>query len=388
MFDAPSPRLIPRPAFALLAVLLLAPAAWAVEVEVPSTMVEATGRATIYHEDLSSARDRAIRAAQIRALERYAGLRIEASTLIQKGELIDRMVRAYTQGYVTGSKVLSEERDGKEMVVRLQVEVAPEPVAESFRRTMSATTTLLLVKESNLDQGLRGHILPAILADPFFGSGLVVPPKERLERLAGQVGDRYYERPDPETTQELGLRWLAGLVVVVSAETREMESGVESIGYEVDAGVTRPFVEASGNLTVLDARTGKTLTTRRFDDVRGSDSTSVERAGREALRALAEQMKDFVVESLTRHVDTLGFPLRVKVRGNAAADGARGVARLLEDVRWVESVRLVKEDAQKQRTVLELRCRENPLYVVEELRGVPELEILRFEAGLGEVEVQ
>ena len=64
------------------------------------------------------------------------------------------------------------------------------------------------------------------------------------------------------------------------------------------------------------------------------------------------------------------------------------MVRLLEDVRWVESVQLVKEDAQKQRTVLELRCRENPLYVVEELRGVPELEILRFEAELGEVEIQ
>jgi hypothetical protein len=209
-----------------------------------------------------------------------------------------------------------------------------------------------------------------------------------MERLAGEVGERYYERPDPQTTRELGLRWLAGLVVVVSAETRTLESGAQTLGYAVDEAVTRPFVEASGNLTVLDARSGETLAARRFDDVRGSDASSPERAGRKALGALAGAMRNFVVESLTRHVEALGFPLRVVVRDAAAAEGARGVARVLEDTRWVESVRLVEEDAAKRRTVLEARCRENPLYVVEELRRVPELEILHFEAGRGEVEVR
>jgi hypothetical protein len=45
-------------------------------------------------------------------------------------------------------------------------------------------------------------------------------------------------------------------------------------------------------------------------------------------------------------------------------------------------------DLRRSRGKPQARCRENPLYVVEELRRVPELEILHFEAGRGEVEVR
>ena len=230
------------------------------------------------------------------------------------------------------------------------------------------------------------QILAAILADPFFESALVVPPAERLTELASQVGSGYYEQPDPETTQELGLRWLAGLVLVASADTRTLASGPESLGYEVEESVLRPVVEAMGNLTILDARSGKTILTRRFDDVRAADATSPERAGRRALTRLAGEMRAFVVESLSTYLRDLGFPLRVVVRGRAAAGGARQVIQILEATRWVERVEVASEES--ERTVLEATCRENPFYIVEELRHAPEVEILRYDQAKAEVEMR
>ena len=214
----------------------------------------------------------------------------------------------------------------------------------------------------------------------------MVPPAQRLRALASSVGRRYYDQPDPGTTQELGLRWLAGLVLVASAETEALDTSAGSLGYEVDASVLRPVVEARGNLSILDARTGRTLVTRRFDDVRGSDSSSPERAGRQALHRLADEMRRFVVERLTTYVEELGFPLRVVIRGSAAKDGGAKVRDLLEATRWVERVELAKEDG--QRTHLEVTCRENPFYVVEELRGGGSVEVLRFDRARGEVEVR
>jgi hypothetical protein len=377
-------RFARRWAGCLLAVL--AAAAHAAELRPPSPTLRAEGRAAIYHEDLAGARERAVRAALIRGLERYAGLRIEAATLIRKGELIDREVRAHTQGYVRSFEVVDSRRDGGEMVVEVSLTVAEEPVAESFRRLMSATTTLLLVRETNLGRPVDGGILPARLADPFFTTALVVPPPERLAALASQVPEGFYGRPDPETVKELGLRWLAGVILVVRADTRKLDGGAGSLGYAVDPAVLRPVVAADGDLTLLDGRSGRVLASRRFEDVRGSDAACAERAGREALASLAEQMRGFVVERLSAHVRELGHPLRVIARGAAADDGGRRLAQVLESTRWVERVEHVREAPGE--AVLQATCRENPYYVVEELRQAPEIRVVRFDAGLGEVEVR
>ncbi len=373
-------------AFWLAVITALPTAVSADQIRPPSPTLQVSGRAAIYHEDLAGARERAVRAALIRGLERYAGLRIEASTLVRKGELIDREVRAHTHGYVRSFEVVKSLRDGGEMVVEVRLTVAEEPVAESFRRLMSSTTTLLLVREANLGRPVEGRILPAMLADPFFTTALVVPPAERLEALASKVPDGFYGQPDPDTVQELGLRWLAGVILVVRADTRKLATGAGSLGYDVDAAVLRPVVAADGDLTVLDGRSGRVLVSRRFEDVRASDAACAERAGREALAALGEQMRDFVVERLSAHIRELGHPLRVIARGNAAAEGGRHLARVLETTRWVERVEPVRE--QPGEAVLRATCRENPFYVVEELRQTPEIRVVRFDAGRGEVEVR
>jgi len=364
----------------------MAPPIAAAELAPPSPTLTATGRAAIYHDDLAGARERAVRAALVRGLERYGGLRIESSSLIKKGELIDREIRAHTHGYVRSFEVLDTRRDGDELVVTVRLTVAEKPIEESFRRMMSATTTLLLVRETNLGQPIEGQILAAILADPFFTTQVVVPSAEHLERAGQGLGESFFKAPDPATGKELGLRAMAGVVIVAWADTRQLASDSATLGYDVDAAVLRPVVAAAGNLAILSGQSGQEIAAQRFDDVRASDATDPARAGREALHALAERMRDFVVAKLSEYVHELGFALRIVVRGEAAADGARRVAGVLEATRWVEHVELVREQAGE--TVLEARCREKPVYVVEELRQAPELRVVRFDAPAGEVEVR
>jgi len=371
--------------FLVLALMLAVSVAGAAGRQAPSPVVTVAGRATVYHGDLAGARERAVRAALVRALERYAGLRIEATTLIKRGELIDREVRAHTHGYVRSFEVLGEHRDGDELVVRVRVHVAPAPVEESFARMMSATTTLLLVRESNLGQQVKGQIVPAILADPFFTAKVVVPPAEVLRSANSKVPAHFFQAPDPQTAKELGLRYLAGIVVAGWAGTKELETGAESVGYQVDPSVLRPVVAASGNLTILDGRTGRVLASRRFDDVRASDASDPARAGLKALATLGAQMKRFLIDSLSAHIRKLGFPLQVTVTGAAAAHGAESVRQILENTRWVRRVDVLSEAP--KRTVLQAVCTENPAYVVEELRQEPTLHVRRFDAPAATVEV-
>jgi len=371
-------------ALSLAGAALAAPAAPAVAP--PSPLIEASGRATIYHGDLAGARQRAIEAALLRGLERYAGLRIEARTLIRQGELIDREVRSHTRGFVESYEVTAERTEGNEQVVDVQLKVAAVPVDEALRRLLPATTTLLLVRESNLGQPVAGTALASALAPPFLGARLLLLAGEPLERATAATPASYLAAPDPESTRELGLRWMSGLLVVAEASTRQLDSGPGSLGYAVDAAALRPVVAASGHLAILAAATGESIATRRFDDVRGSDATSAERAGTAALRQLGDEMHRFLVEALGRYIQTVGYPLRVEIRGAAAGEGGRRVRQILEATRWIESVELEREEPSL--TVLRASCREKPVYVVEELRQSPEITIERFDALAGQLELR
>jgi len=352
----------------------------------PSPELTVEGRAAVYHKDISGARERATRAALVRALERYAGMRIEASTLIKKGELIDREVRAHTFGWIQSWEVISQRQEGNELVVKVRVKIAAKPVEESLRAFLPATTTLLLISESNLGKPVEGQILGAVLSDPFFTASVVVPPASTLKTAKRKVSSAYFRQPDPAISRELGLKFLSGLIIVGFADTRALDTGADSLGYDVDPSVLRPVVAAEGNLSILDGRNGKLIASRHFDDIRGSDASDPERAGTKALDILADQMKTFLTESLAEHIRALGFPLRVVVNGAQAADGAPRVRQILEDTRWVKSVEIEKEDPGK--TVLLLSCREKPVYIVEELRQAREIKVTHFDGPAGEVRVQ
>lgn len=352
----------------------------------PSAKVEVEGRATVYGEDVSGARDRAVAAALLRAAETWAGLRIESSTLIKKGELIDRQVRTSAKAFVKSHDVVGERRDGAEMVVKVRALVAAAPMEEAFRRLVSSTTTLLLVRESNLDRPVDGQVVPALLADPFFTSKVVVPPAATLRAASGKVPASFYGAPDPATAKELGLRHLAGFVVVASAKSRKLDSSADAIGYEVDPKVLRPVVAAEGNVTILSGLDGRVLASRRFDDVRASDASDPARAGVKALTELGARMKAFVVEKLGEHQAALGERLRVTVVGPAADGGAARVRQVLEATRWVKRVEVEEEGP--GRAVLSLTCAERPFYVVEEMRHAPGIAVVRFDAARGEAEVK
>lgn len=351
----------------------------------PSTLV-ASGRAAIYQGDLAGARERAVRAALLRGLERYAGLRIEASTWIDRGELIEREVRAHTHGYVQSFEVLDSRREGDELRVEVRLTVAATPVAETFRRWLSSTSTLLLVRDHHLSEPAAERLLATVLASPLAASALTLPSPEQQVDLADRVPESFYRDPDPAGIRELGLRWLAGWVVVADGDTRSLRTSNEALGYAVAADVARPVVAASGTLSLFDGLSGKLLATRRFEDHRGADAADPERAGRRARALLAGAMRDFLLEELAGHLREVGFPLRVVVEGRAAKMGSQRLAEILRGVRWVEAVEL-QEEKPGQLTLL-ARCRENPTYVVEELRQVEGLRIVHFDAGRSRVEVR
>ena len=352
----------------------------------PPATLTVTGSAAIFDDNVPAARDRAVEAALLRAVEQYAGLRIEATTLIKKGELIDREVKAHARGFVKSHEVLEESRAGNELVVKVRVEVSPKPVEEAFRKYLSATTTLLLVTESNLGKPVPGQVLAAALADPFFTSKVIVPPASTLDSARGKVPAAFFSNPDPGASKELGIRYLAGLIVVAQVSTKKLDSGADSLGYKVEADVLRPVVAAEGNVTILSGQDGRVIASRRFDDVRGSDSSDATRAGMKALQTLSESMRAFMVEKLSEQVKALGYELRVVVTGDAAANGAERVRQALESTRWVRRVEVGKEEPGQ--TVLKATTVENPFYVVEELRHSGRLKVVRFDSDRAEVAVK
>ena len=82
----------------------------------------------------------------------------------------------------------------------------------------------------------------------------------------------------------------------------------------------------------------------------------------------------------------LGYGLRVVATGDAAGNGAARLRQMLEGTRWVRRVELARQEPGS--AVLQISCVERPAYVVEELRQEPGLEVVRFDAASGEVDVR
>lgn len=341
--------------------------------------LEASGSATVYHGDLAGARDRAVAAALLRGLERHGGLRVEAATLLRQGELVDREMRTRTRGFVTDHELVAERREGDQLTVEVRLRVAELPEGAAFAEIARAASTLLVVCERNFGQPAGRSLVTPLLAAPFLAAPHAVAAGD--EAVCAFAGDL-----PPGTVRTLADGAAAATVVVAALDSATVPSGPGSLGYAVDRSALRPVAAASGTVTLYAGGSGERLAGLAVDDVRGSDAARPERAGEEALVRAGERMRDFVVERLADRVAGEGYPLRVVVRGERAQRGAAALVATLESSRWVERVELVAEAP--DRAELRAVCRERPARMVAELRGDPELEIVRFDAGMGLVEVR
>lgn len=358
----------------------------AAAVEFPARRAEwqvASGSATVYHGDVAGAHDRAVAAALLRGLERQSGLRLEGSTLVRQGELVERELRARTGGFVRDYKVVSSRRDGDQVTVGVLLDVADDVDAASFAPIAGASATLLVVCERDLDRAPGNRVVGALLAAPFLRAphSLAVGDAVLCEGFAAGSRDL-----DPDEVRTLADRHAAATIVVAAVESAPLDSGTRSLGYTVASSALRPVAAARAAAAIYSGATGERLAGLAVDDARGSDASRPERAAEEARVRAGGRLRNLLVERLAAGVRDEGYPLRIVVHGHRARGGAAGLVARLETSRWFERIELVAESAGQ--VELRAHCRERPALMVAELRGEPGLEIVRFDAARALVEVR
>jgi|GEM_PF-4032938 len=121
--------------------------------------------------DTAAARDRAIRDAQLRALEQALGVEVDARTAIHKALLIDDTMVSHTRGSLRRTTILEESIDPMGLYrVRAEVAVAPSQLSSDLEQAAGEKRLLILLideKEgATMDQGAVQRI-----AAPFADAG-------------------------------------------------------------------------------------------------------------------------------------------------------------------------------------------------------------------------
>ncbi len=152
-----------------------------------SETVVAWGEATVVGENMAAVRQAAIQDALRQAVEQGAGMIMKAVSTVTDDKLLEK-IYTDTQGYVSGFKVVGEERSGT--LCRVKVK---------------ATVKTGVLREKLLALGIIKPLsdYPRVLIMAYPGEARDANHRSAETVLAGQLTDRKYEVVDPEKSRQL-----------------------------------------------------------------------------------------------------------------------------------------------------------------------------------------
>lgn len=135
-------------AWVVIALLFMAPIpGWAQQEQ--SVQVEGCG--TIIGGDISQAKDEAVIAARVKALEQVAGVHLDSDTLLQNEILFDAVVRTRATGYIKADRILSEnQRPDGTYCVQIEAWVIPGELREKLQSLVSELAIVVVLPETNM----------------------------------------------------------------------------------------------------------------------------------------------------------------------------------------------------------------------------------------------
>lgn len=353
---------------AALAVCSLAvdaqPSACRPQGEVHVCQVEGFG--SIINSDTAQARDEALIDARRRALEQVAGVTVDAETITRNQALFDQIVRTQTRGLITAERVLEEGAlgDGR-FRARIEAWVKAGEAQERLASLVSELSFIVLLSEQNLGQDQSQPIVENEVVRRFLDAGYRVLDHAQVERVARRDQLAALRRGDSQAAREIGLKFLANLIVIGQATTRPSQN-------------TQGIVSAHARVTarVIEAETGRIVANVSLDQVRGF-GTSAEAAGERALAAAGQPAAEKIVEGLAGYFGSKERQIEVRIRALPSLDEYRRVKMFLEKQRWVSAV--AEGGYAGDQSLLRITYPEKTLYLASRIGREPRYRLVEFD---------
>ena len=236
----------------------------------------ATGVGFMANGDVAAARDRAVRDAQVRALEKAMGVIVDARTALHKSLLIDDTVLTRTKGMIRSYRVLKEGKAPHGLYgVTIEAHVDRVVMADELVR-MAGEKRVLLVRADKSSMGDAGdRILLGALAEAFSNAGF------KLARTILPRAD--FRLMDGEKVRKLAEETGNDLVVRLQLEEADPECPTENFC----------ACRANGSARLYEGGAGTLLAAETVEDIRGFGNTASTAAGdvlKKGAKALVDSM--------------------------------------------------------------------------------------------------
>jgi len=366
--------------------------------------IQTEGCGTVIGADVAQARDEALIAARVKAVESVATVHVDADTLVQNEMLLDAVVRTRATGLIKADRVLSEDRRSNgTLCVRIEAWVVPGAVQEKLPELISELSVVVLLAETNMSASNATGIVEGEVVQRLVEAGYRVFDPQRVQQLrrreigeAARRGDQVAvsvfshppavlprrppysahapRRGDQEEVRRIGLRFLANIIVAgeVRAEFSQNNAGIVS-------------AHARGELRVIETDTGRIIGSVARQGVRGF-ALSDDQAGRKALAEFGSQAVRGVLGQLDEHFRRKDRTIEVAIRGLADEAALARFKGFLQALRWVQ-------DVQEQRfapgeSILRLTYPEKTVYLASRIAREPGFQVAHFDRNRVVVDVR
>ena len=328
----------------------------------------AEGFAPIVNNDLAQARDEAIADAQRKALEQVSGVWIDAETITRNRMLFDELVRTKTRGVVQNTNVLEAGKtpDG-EFRVKLEAWVKAADVQERLPDLVSELSLIVLVPEQNGGRAQTQPVVENEIVTRLSDANYRVLDPSHLQRVAQRDQLAARLRGDERTVREIGLKFLANLIIVGEATAQPSQS-------------TQGIVSAHARMTarVIEAETGRIIPGGNVSlaQVRGF-AQNARTAGERALKKAGEEAADRLQQTLDKYFGQKNRRIEVRVKGLPSLDEYRATKAFLEKLRWVSGA--TEGGYSRDESLILIMYPEKTLYLAARIREEKRYRLLEFD---------
>jgi len=360
---------------AAVAVLVLALGTFASSEVQQEQSVQVEGCGTIIGGDIAQAKDEAVIAARVKAVEQVAAVSIDSDTLLQNELLIDAVVRTRAAGYIKADRILSEDRrpDGT-YCVRIEAWVLAGEVRKVLPDLVSELAIVVVMPETNMGAPNVPPVVEGEIVQRLVDANYRVLDPQHVEFLRKREVAETLRRGDLEMARQISIRFLASIIITgeVKSEFSQNNAGIIS-------------AHARGSVRAIEAETGQIIATFNQQGVRGF-ALSDDQAGRKALAEFGNRAATALLGRLDEHFKRKDRMMEVRVRGLAGEDALARFKSFLQALRWVQGVE--QKSFSPGESLLTLRYPEKTVYLASRIGREPGFRLVEFDRAKIVVEVK
>jgi hypothetical protein len=334
-------------------------------------VVEGVEGAAAIITDLPTADEEALTNAKFRAVEQALGLYVEEQTLVEQALVVDNFVRTKAQGYVDSFVVTKgpwTDEDNVRHVV-ITASVRPELPGDVLKEVVSEESIVVLLPEyvDGEEQG-EGLVTNEIITS-LVEQGYRVKDVSQLLAIKGRDVALAALRGESEAVAQIGLRFLANVIVTGRAEAELVASGPFGKSYRFYT------YRATATVKAVKADTGDIIFNKQ---IQGKNFGGLDKVGsaQGALANVSRSLTKYMLEQMSSLFEESAREITVEVLDLPSSDAHERFKNFLSELRWVEEVKA--EEFSPQRSVFTCKYAPKTILLATRMDRPGEYKLLEF----------